>query len=252
MNEPLVSIITPVFNSKLFLKETIESVILQTYKNWELLLLDDASTDESLEICEQYSKLDSRVKVHKNSQNLGISATRNLGIQLARGGWISFLDSDDFWKVNKIELQLSLAQKTGGKFIYGNYSHVSEGGDFLKSIHCSSSISYKQMLQGSEIGCLTVMVDADILKQHKFKNIFHEDYLLWLELLKNDCERAYAVQEDIASYRLRPNSRSANKIECAKAQWNIYRQNLDFNILKSSYYFLQYASNGAIKHWSQK
>ena len=248
-SKPLVSIITPVFNTQKFLSETVRSVLNQTYGEWELLLIDDQSTDESYKLACEFAEIDKRIRVLKNPKNLGVSATRNVGVQISRGDWIAFLDSDDFWESNKLESQLRLAEKTGGKFIYGEYSHISEEGSLGARIRCSDFINYEQMLMGSEIGCLTVMIYAEVMKKYRFKNVFHEDYILWLEILKNDCARAFAVKGSVAKYRLRPNSLSANKWVCAKAQWNIYRSHENLNLFHSLFNFFQYAKNGIVKHW---
>lgn len=214
-----------------------------------MLLLDDCSTDDSIQIAKEYAQKDPRIKLLQNSSNIGVAETRNQGISLANGKWISFLDSDDLWEPEKLNLQLNLAKAMNGKFIFGEYFQINEQGKFLKHIHCPPSIDYEGMLMGSEVGCLTAMIDSEILKKHKFKDTFHEDYLLWLEILKNDCKLAYAVQNTIACYRIRTNSRSANKIACAKAQWNIYRKHENLKFHQSIFYFLIYTRKGLSKHW---
>lgn len=249
MSQVKVSIILPNFNTEEFIKEAIESVINQTFTSWNLIIIDDCSTDNSFEIAKSYEQKDSRIKVFKNDKNLGVAETRNRGILLTNSEWIAFLDSDDLWSKDKLSLQIDLAQKTNSNFIYGNYQFIDECGASRKVIFCPNRINYKDLLKGSDIACLTVLVKACILKKYKFQNQFHEDYLLWLDILKTEHLTAYGVPEILGKYRRRPNSRSAKKFLCAKAQWDIYRKYLELSFHKSFYYFVHYAFKGISKHW---
>jgi teichuronic acid biosynthesis glycosyltransferase TuaG len=251
-NGPLVSIITPVFNTEQYLRDCIESVLNQTYKNWELILIDDCSRDRSSIICKDYADSDSRIKYLKNDVNLGVSKSRNLAIQSSHGEWIAFLDSDDLWEINKLELQMQKASTTSGEFIYGGYYQILECGKIHRKVNTFESIDFEGMLRGSDIGCLTVLIKKNLLMKNQFQDVVHEDFLLWLDILKQSCPRAYSVDKPLARYRLRPNSRSANKIECAKSQWRIYRKHLGLGLPHSVFYFVHYAIRGVLKHQSRK
>lgn len=246
---PKVSIITPIYNSEDFLSLAIESVLAQSFESWEMLLIDDGSTDNSKKIAKDFSQRDRRIRLIENEKNIGVSATRNKGIDQATGDWIAFLDSDDLWGPKKLEAQIDFANRNMASFIFGSYLIMTEEGEVLSTFECALREDYKSLLRGSSIGCLTVMIKREVLKKHRFKECMHEDFALWLEILRSERIEAFGLQEVIASYRLRPLSRSANKIECARAQWNIYRRVEKLGFMESGYLFLLYARKGILKHW---
>lgn len=164
--KPLVSVIMPSYNAEKYIKEAIESVIAQTYTNWELFVIDDGSTDRTAEIARSYAEKDSRIILHRNSHNMGTAKTRNTGIKLANGEWIATLDSDDMWHPEKLEIQLKKAAKTGSLFLYTSYSLFCEG--FRQEYTVPEKIDYSSLLTENVIGCSTVMMNRSILEKHLF------------------------------------------------------------------------------------
>jgi glycosyltransferase involved in cell wall biosynthesis len=242
------SIITPVFNAQAFLPEAIQSVKDQTFGDYEHILIDDGSTDSSWSICEAYAATDSRVKLLRSASNAGVSRVRNMGLESARGEYVCFLDSDDTWESDKLATQKKQIEETGAKFLFSSYSHVKEDGTFVKNFICPPQTDYQQLLAGSVLGCLTIAIHRDLLRGRVFKNIFHEDYLFWLEILRDHRLTAVGYQKPLARYRLRPNSRSARKLHAAQAQWAIYREHLGLSVIEAIPNFIQYAWAGLWKH----
>ena len=243
INEPLVSIITPLYNSEKFIAETIESVLNQTYKNWEMIIVNDCSKDNGPNIVQEYIKKDNRIKLFNNEVNQGVSFTRNKAINLAKGKYIAFLDSDDIWKEEKLEKQVNLMEEKKVFFSYTGYSKMNEDGSLRGKIEVPKKVNYKELLKGNIMGCLTVIVRKNILKNNPFKNTKQEDYILWLELLKKE-KFAYGITEILAYYRVLNNSRSSNKIDLVKFNWKIYSEIEKLNILESIYYYTIYIYRG--------
>ena len=239
---PVISVVMPVYNAECFLAAAIESVLRQTFRNWELLLVDDASTDNSLRIACEYASKDTRIRVVHNDRNLGVSATRNRGILLARGQWIALLDSDDYWLPDKLNKQLGLADKSQADIIYCSYSIVDAAGnrccaDFL----VPESTEYFESLTRSVISCSTAMIRRELLLAFPFPTDYsHEDLVLWLNLL----QRGYIArgcQEVLAAYRLSDNTRSKNKMKAAHDRWIVYRRFLHLPIIRCCVLFAKYA-----------
>ena len=144
--EALVSVIMPAYNCEKYVVEAINSVLAQTYKNWELLVLDDGSNDNTLQVIEEFSKNDSRIKALPNGKNMGVSATRNRGIELATGEWIAFLDSDDMWESKKLEKQLEVAKEKEAEFLFTGSSYINEQGEPFKGIfEVPAKVNYKKL-----------------------------------------------------------------------------------------------------------
>lgn len=244
--KPLVSVIMPSYNAEKYIKEAIESVIAQTYTNWELFVIDDSSTDRTAEIARSYAEKDSRIILHRNSHNMGTAKTRNTGIKLANGEWIATLDSDDIWHPEKLEIQLKKAAKTGSLFLYTSYSLFCEG--FRQEYTVPEKIDYSSLLTENGIGCSTVMMNRSILEKHLFPSeVYHEDYALWLELLRAGYN-AVGCTEVLTEWRIVKNSRSFNKRKSAKNRWIIYRKMEKLPLYKSIRVFIAYAYHGFKKH----
>ena len=226
LKKPKVSIIMPVYNSEWFISAAITSVLEQSFTDWELIVVDDCSTDDSTAIALAFADRDPRLKVHINKTNQGVAAARNTGVAVSRGEWIAFLDCDDIWRKEKLEKQLALAEKSGAGLIYSSYSLFMSNADIKmrKNYRVPASITYASMLRENYIGCSTVLVRKDLLEGHSFsRSIHHEDYALWLELLKSGV-RAAGCREVLVDWRITSNSRSANKINAAKGRWYIFRK----------------------------
>lgn len=239
--EKLVSIITPVYNKEKYVEETIQSVQAQTYENWELIIVDDCSSDHSAEIIKEYADQDKRIFYYKNENNSGAAESRNRAIALAKGDYIAFLDSDDLWNPEKLEKQMEFMQKRQCAFCYSACNVIDiHGTPTGKVRHVPEKVDYKTLLKGNSIPCLTVVLERERFQDIRMKKMGHEDYILWLDLLQQ-CGTAYGITEALGSYREYDNSLSSNKLTAAKWMWNIYRKHLKIGVLKSLWYFVNYA-----------
>ena len=240
MEENKVSIIIPVYNAEKFIGKTIESVLNQTYKNWEILIFNDKSKDNSLKIIKKYSKKDKRIKVVDSKENVGVVAARNKLIEIATGEFIAFLDADDYWKQNKLEKQIKFMLKNNALISCTEYTRVTEDEKEINDIIIKEIITYEDMLKNNYLGCLTVIYNANKLGKRYFKEREkNEDYVLWLEIVK-ETKIIFGLKENLAFYRVLNNSRSSNKIKAPKDRWNVYRKIERLSLFKSIYYFLQY------------
>lgn len=237
----LVSIVTPLYNSELYIKRTIESVKSQSYPFWEMLIVDDFSTDNGLQIVEEIGKHDNRIMVLKNSKNMGAALSRNKGIKAAQGEFIAFLDSDDQWHKEKLEKQISFMKKNEIGFTYTFYNHINEEGNEISvTNNLPLKVDYVSSMKSNKIGCLTAMYDVSVFGKVYMKDIRkRQDYTLWLQLLKKT-KYAYCVPEILATYTVRKGSISSNKYSLIKYHWLIYRHIEKQSIFKSLYYLLYY------------
>ncbi len=244
-----ISIIMPAYNAQKTLSASIESVLSQTYPYYELIIIDDASKDDTVSIAEAYASTDARVRVLKNAENSGVAVSRNRGIEEARYPWIALLDSDDLWYPEKLEKQMALAQAEGADILYCSYAMIDEtGASAYSDFVVTPRTDLKQMLVKNWIGCSTVLIRKESLGELRFtKDFYHEDYALWLQLLQKGLTAA-GNTEVLAAYRVSQGSRAYNKRHAARQRWRIYRRLLGFSTLKSARYFLVYAINGWIKY----
>ena len=245
--QPLVSIIMPCYNAQDYLEEAIHSVIQQHYKNWELIIINDKSLDNSQEIIERYQAKDSRIVSLQNSDNVGAAQSRNRGIELARGDYISFLDSDDVWLEEKLSKQVALMQKEHIALCYSAYEVIDAQGVKTSTFHVPNRLTYSDMLKTSTMGTLTTIYNAKTLGKYYFKEMGHEDYVMKLQLLKR-VPFAQGIKEPLAKYRIHTKSLSRNKFHAAQWQWKIYREVEHLSLAKSMYYFLHYAYFGVFKY----
>ena len=231
-----VSIITPMYNSEKYIIETISSVLQQTYKNFEMIIIDDNSNDNSNALVRQID--DARIIMLKNETNCGPAVSRNKGIEFATGRFIAFLDSDDVWMPDKLEKQLSFMVSNNYAFSCHDYYVYND--DFsieIKNYICPKVVGYKDILKNNTIGCLSAVFDTAVIeKKYMPTNKFtREDMVLWLTILK-DYPFCYALNQSLAKYRYRKNSISGNKRKLLKYQYRMYRDNLKFGPFKSYYY----------------
>lgn len=235
--EPLVSIITPSYNSKDFIGETIESVLNQTYKNWEMIIVDDCSTDSTQKYLKDFEEKDTRIKVIYLENNVGAGVARNFAIEKANGRYIAFLDSDDLWNDKKLEKQLKFTEENGYKFTFTKFQKISEDGkDYKMIVKAPKKLTYNKNLYYNHIQTSTVMYNQEVLGKIYMPEIRkRQDYGLWQKILEKI--NGYGLNENLMLYRLRKNSISANKIELFKWQWKFYREILKLSRIRSSYYF---------------
>ena len=233
MNEPLVSIITPSFNSENFIRETIESIVNQTYRNWELLITDDNSSDKSCEIINSYVKKYPRIKLYQLKNNSGAGVARNNSILKASGRFIAFCDSDDRWLAEKLKKQVDFLMKHNLIFTYSGYEVTNECGAHNGRVVPPLEISYDKMLKNNYVGCLTAIYDSKkIGKQFMPEIRKRQDWVLWLNILKK-YGPTKGMPESLAKYRVRNKSVSSNKVELLKYNWLVYNNELGFNKFKS-------------------
>ena len=248
-NEALVSIVMPAYNCEKYVVEAINSILAQTYRNWELLVLDDGSKDNTLRIIEDFSQNDSRIKALPNGKNMGVSATRNRGIELASGEWIAFLDSDDMWKPEKLEKQFEIVEKEAAEFLFTGSSYINEEGEPYKGIfEVPEKITYKKLRNQNVISCSSVLVKKKYFEHIKMeKDEMHEDYAVWLRILKLGVT-AYGVNEPLLIYRISRNSKSGNKMKTVKMTYKVFRF-VGINPIGSAYFMMRHviASVGKYK-----
>lgn len=242
----LVSIITPSYNSSNFISLTINSIIKQSYENWELLITDDFSTDNTIDIIKKFKAEDSRIKLFQLSKNSGAGFARNISIKNSKGRYIAFCDSDDLWKENKLEKQLDFMSKHNLAFTYSNYELINDLGEKIGDVRSPSIISHKDLLKNCYIGCLTVIYDVKKIEKKYFPLLRkRQDWALWIDILSN-IKNTKGLDENLASYRIRQNSISSNKIKLIKYNWLVYHEFLKYGKIKSSllmfrfliYYFM--------------
>tara|TARA_B110000879_G_scaffold141430_1_gene184097 strand:+ start:2097 stop:2846 length:750 start_codon:yes stop_codon:yes gene_type:complete len=244
----LVSIIIPSYNSEKFIKQCIESVIAQTYTNWEMLIVDDCSRDDSCLVIKELATQEGRIKYFLLDKNIGAAEARNVAIQQAKGKYIAFLDSDDLWELEKLEKQISFMQTEDIVFSFSTYQPMSEDGSKLYSIiHAPKIVTYSSYLKNTIIGCLTVVIDREIAGDFEMPNISSShDMALWLLIMKRGFD-AYGLDENLARYRIVSASNTSSKWRVAKDVWKIYREVEKLSFLYSGWCFLNYAFNALVK-----
>lgn len=242
--QPLITIIIPIYNAEKTLERTLKSVLNQTYKNFEVLMIDDSSRDKSKEIASPYTK-DKRFKLIPLDSNSGVANARNFGIASSNGEYICFLDSDDWWEPEKLNLQIKKTLDNNFSLSYMNYQRIDENTlKVLSYIKPPISLTYKDLLRSNHMGNLTTMIKKSTIGNTRFKKTGHEDYIFWLDILKKGAI-AYLIntEENQCNYLVRKTSLSSNKFKAIKWQWSIYRKNENLNYLQSFFYLLTYIIN---------
>lgn len=245
---PLVSIITPSYNCIATIEKTINSVISQTMTDWEMLIVDDCSTDHSRELIKNIVAVDSRVKLIERTWNAGPAIARNIAIEYAQGRYIAFLDADDQWHPTKLEKQLNFMSEKDIALSYTAYNCFDSDGNHLRVYKPILKVTYTDMLKSNRIGCLTAIYDTDKIGKVYMPNISkRQDLGLWLRILKQ-VDYALGMDEVLADYlAVQTNSVSSNKTDAAKYQWRLYREIEKLNLKQSTFYFLNYAYLGLKK-----
>lgn len=246
--QDLVSIITPAFNAAAYVHSTISSVKGQSYNNWELLIVDDCSTDNTVEIVERAAALDPRVRLIRQRKNGGPASARNSALDAAKGRWIAFLDSDDLWLPEKIESQLSFQRRRSAKVTFTAFRRISADG--LQTghlINIPERVGYRHLLGNTVIATSTVMVDRKLSGEFRMKAMYYDDFGCWLDLLR-DGDVALGLQRDLMRYRVVGQSVSRNKKNSARQVWRTYRTVEKLGLLQALWYFVSYAVNGYLKY----
>lgn len=234
-----VSIIMPAFNSATYLEETINSVLAQTHKDWELLIADNNSTDTTAELIHSFTRKDSRIKYIEASEQKGAGFARNQAIKAASGRFIAFLDSDDLWLPTKLEEQVEFMLEND---LYLSYTHYKTFGKKTQEIKKASKTDYVGLLKHNVIGCLTAMYDVERLgKKYYMPHIRNgQDWCLWCFILRDSKSTAMCIEKPLALYRVSNTSLSSNKIRCTYYHYKGFRDVLGLNIVQSLYYLAFY------------
>lgn len=248
MKKELVSIIIPVYNAERFLDDTISSVLDQTYTNWELILVNDCSTDNSEKIIKKYLK-DGRIKLVNNKINSRAAVSRNNGIKIANGNYICFLDADDKWHNEKLEKQIKFIKENNCAFSFTGYEFADENCiPNGKKVFVPEKLSYEQALKNTTIWTSTVMFDMSKLSKDDIymPDVKSEDTASWWSILKK-VDYAYGLNEILSFYRRTTGTLSSNKLEAIKRIWNLYRNVEYLNLFKSIYCFFGYALRAVLR-----
>ncbi len=232
----LVTVITPLFNCEEFIEETIYSVLSQTYKDIEYIVVNDGSTDKSVAIVQSIMKSDPRILLIDNQQNQGAAAARNAAIELSKGKFVAFIDSDDLWNKDKLSFQIDFMRKNQVPFSFTSYTQFTGTETHKKTIIAPTRLTYRQELLYNHIGTSTVVFDQRTIGRVFFPNIRkRQDYGMWLKILKMGYI-GYGIQKCLSKYRKRKGSISSNKIDMIRYNWKLYRQVENLNIFQSSLY----------------
>jgi teichuronic acid biosynthesis glycosyltransferase TuaG len=244
----MVSIITPCHNGSRFIGRSISSVLQQSYLDWELIITDDCSTDNSLDIIYSLAGTNPKVIIVPLKEKVGAAEARNIALRKAQGRYIAFLDSDDIWTPNKLERQLSFMISNNYLFTFTSYGLINESNEMLyKTIKVPRSLTYHNYLKNTIIGCLTVIIDRQQVGSFEMPDLrSSHDMALWLQILKKGII-AYGLNEELAFYRVVSNSNTSKKIRAALDVWFVYRRIEKLPIIYSSICFLSYAFNALIK-----
>ena len=245
--QELISIITPTYNSEKFIRDTIKSVLDQTYPFWEMIIVDDGSADSTPEIIKEIACKESRIKWKILDNNSGIASARNEAIKMAEGRFLAFLDHDDLWLTQKLEEQVEFMLDNDYHFTYTSFERINENGLYINTINVPSSITYSAFLKNTIIGCLTVMIDRKYFPVIHLEDILSNDLLLWINLLKT--EDAHGLQKCLAQYRIVRHSASENKLKTAKSLWIIYRKYENLKPTYSLYCLFHWAINAILKRF---
>ena len=242
----MFSIIIPLYNKADYIAETLKSVLNQTYCDYEVIVVNDSSTDNSLEVASSFQ--DERIHIY-TKENEGVSAARNYGIMHAKYDYIAFLDADDWWESGKLKEQLKRLEETGYVLCStGRELMKADGSSTGRTIPVKEKITYRELLKHNSINCSSVVLKTEVAKNYPMEHDdSHEDYITWLKILQK-YKKACGIREPLLKYRLSNQGKSGNKLQSARMTFMVYRY-LGFGILKSCYYFASYALHGVWKYY---
>ena len=244
-----VSIVMPAYNASRYISEAINSVINQTFQDWEIIVVDDCSTDDTSAVVSQISTVDKRVRLVQLQENVGAGNARNIAISAAKGRFIAFLDCDDLWLPSKLEIQLKFMIENKHPFVYAAYSKIDFNGGVLGTMGVPERLNYTDLLKACYIGCLTVIYDTEYFGKVYMPVIRkRQDYALWLKLLK-EIEFAFGQNVVLAKYRVHVGSISSNKLDAARYTWSVYRDIENLGLRKSVFFFSNYAVRGVLRKY---
>ena len=245
----LVSIIIPYYKKEFFIEETIKSILIQSYQNFEILIIDDEINLAASKVLEKISSLDSRIKIITNEKNLGAGESRNVGINFSKGDYIAFCDSDDLWKEQKLEVQLSFMKKNELNFSFTSYEVIDENKNFIKTRNADDIVDFIKLRNSCDIGLSTVLMKRNIFdnREYRFARIkTKEDYVLWLTLAKNNI-KLRGLKNILTSWRKNKNSLSSSIYQKLKDGYKVYRVYLGYSTLRSLFYLTILSINYILK-----
>lgn len=249
MTSPLVSVIMPVYNSANVLKDAIDSVLQQTYTYWELIIIDDKSSDQSVSIIQEYCAKYPNITLIQQITNSGAAITRNAGVKQAKGKYLAFLDADDCWLPEKLAVQITFMENNHSALSCTYYTTINAAGKALNTIiKAPDRITYHQLLKNNTIGCLTAVYNVELCGKQYFPDIRkRQDYGLWLNILRAG-HVAETVPLVLAKYRIGAASLSQNKWKVLSYNWEILRKHQQLSVFKSIYYFSCFLWNKTFKY----
>lgn len=241
----LVSIIVPVYNVENFIEETMDCVLAQTYPDWELLLVDDCSNDNTVTLIRRYMEKtgDPRIRLITQSSNMGAARARNRALREAGGRYVAYLDADDLWMPEKLEKELAFMREKDAAFVFTGYEFADETGKGTgKVVHVPEKLTYRQALSNTTIFTTTVMFDLEKLPKEQLEMpvIKSEDTALWFRVLRSGVT-AHGLDENLVKYRRAGRSLSSNKLEAIRRIWNLYRKAEGMNVISSVWHFCFWA-----------
>ena len=248
MSQDLVSIITPAYRCAAVVGETIRSVLAQTHGDWEMLIAEDCSPDDTREVVRGWAERDPRIRLIALEKNGGPAAARNAALEQAKGRWLAFLDSDDVWLPEKLAKTIAFAKARNAAFAFTGFRRMSSDGAIVgRYIEAPARLSYRQLLGNTAIATSTVLLDATRVGTIRMKKTYYDDFDCWLQVLKKGLD-AYGLDEDLMRYRVLEKSVSRNKRRSAGKVWHAYRHVEKLSLPASAWYFTQYAVRGLIKY----
>ena len=244
-----VSIVIPVYNCEKYIETAVNSVLNQSFSDFEIVIINDASTDGTSSILQSLQEKDSRIRVIEQKKNLGVAKTRNKAFEYCRGKFIALLDADDFWFENKLKEQLEMQKKTNADLVYCSYAIVNENGERIcDDFIVPETTNLKSTLVQSVINCSTALFKAELVSDFRFReDYYHEDLVFWIDLLRSGI-KVYGVKSVLAAYRLVEGSRAADKFRSAGNRYLVLRKYLHLPILNTNWIMIQYAIKSLIKY----
>jgi teichuronic acid biosynthesis glycosyltransferase TuaG len=244
----LVSIIVPAYNAELTISDAIRSVVGQSHRDWEMLIADDCSKDETRAIVADWATREPRIRLLALDKNAGPALARNACLSQAKGDWFAFLDSDDYWLPQKLEKSIAFAKANDAALVFTAFRRISPDGSTTgRLIEAPATLTYGQLLGNTAIATSTVLVNAKVAGDLRVEDSYYDDFVRWLLILKRG-HKAHGLNEDLMRYRVVKGSVSNNKWRSARKVWFTLRHIEKLGLLRSAWHFARYALNGLVKY----